>query len=434
MKFFKQIDIFYIVTFLFLLVSSNANILASNDIIWFVIMLFMFTVAVAKKLLTVPDARAFGIFALVYFVFYSIRDTVFNGLDAQYVISDTLFLFKYIFLSFLLCKILKDRMAYYIVKVVVHLTIVSFFFYSLQLLGFGDDIFRLSRSLALHSKSDFEDYSNFILFTYVRGSHAYRNSGFAWEPGAFGCFLIVTLILNLFLNKFKFDKRSVILIIAILTTLSTTNYLSLLVLMFCVYRIKVPKLNVGAILIAVTSVVLIMYLPVLGDKINNTYKSDMSDLNKLNKLAVLYRHTNAQIPLNRFSSMAFLWDTFGIKLLWGISNKYDAVANKIYDINISNGVFDLFARFGVIGYIYLMYRYSKLCLEYISKVEYLVYFILIFTILGFGEPVLALPFFLTFLFIDVKQLNLFQQKVRRVRFADLDLPPPNRNREPRAQA
>ncbi|TSD66988.1 hypothetical protein FFF34_006205 [Inquilinus sp. KBS0705] len=422
MNFFKQINIYYIVTLLFLLLSSNANILASNDVIWFLILLFMCSVAAVKKLINLKDVRIFSTFALAYLILYFFRDIVINKLDLDFIVSDTLYLFKYILLSFVFCKILKEKLATYVVKVVVHLTIISFVFYALQLIGLGDYIFKYSSALGLKSKSDFEDYTNFIIFTFLRGSE-FRNAGFVWEPGAFGCFLIITMILNFFLNNFTIDRKAKILIVAMLTTLSTTNYVSLLVLLFCRYRIKVVKLNVGAIFLVLISVILVIYIPVLGDKITNTYTKDMADLNRLNKLAPFYRHIRSQIPLNRFSSMAFIYDTFGFKLLLGVSNKYEVIANKIYDIDISNGIFDFAARFGFLGLIYVLYKYSKFCLNYIRNIEHLIYFLLIFLILGFGEPVLTLPLFLIFLFIDLKQLNLFNAKVRRVKFSDLDMPP-----------
>jgi hypothetical protein len=55
-----------------------------------------------------------------------------------------------------------------------------------------------------------------------------RNSGFYWEPGTHGGFLLLALFINLFYRKEKLtSKFNIIFIVTILTTLSTTTYLAL---------------------------------------------------------------------------------------------------------------------------------------------------------------------------------------------------------------
>jgi hypothetical protein len=408
MNFFKQIDLYYIITLLFLLLSANASFLAYSDISWVLALASMIIIATSKKLLLVKDLRKIGVFVLVYVVFVFIRNFALNGLTVEYFVSDVLFIFKFVLTAFIYCTILKEKVAAYLIKVMMHLTILSFFFYSIQLIGFGEYIFKFSKFLNLKAGAEFADYTNFLIFTYIRGMHEYRNAGFVWEPGSFGCFLIIILTLHFFLNNFTFDKKAIILVIAILTTLSTTDYLALLVLLFCRYRIKVPKINFGAIFLVLISIVIIIYLPFLGDKITDTYKQDMSDLNRLRSLEVFYRHIHTQIPLNRFSSMAYLYNTFGIKLILGVSNKYEDIINKFYSLNISNGIFDFFARFGLVSFVYYVYKYAKFCASYVSRFEYVIYLVIVFLLLGFGEPILTLPLVLIFLFIDSKQVNLFK--------------------------
>ena len=61
-------------------------------------------------------------------------------------------------------------------------------------------------------------YSNSILFTFQKNNHINRNSGFAWEPGAFGGFLIISLFIYLIKNSFKIRKKFWVLLIAAITT------------------------------------------------------------------------------------------------------------------------------------------------------------------------------------------------------------------------
>jgi len=415
MNFLKKIDIYYIVTLLFLLLAANSSILSANDICWFSILAFMIIVAIGKKSLHIKDFKIIGAFTFAYLLIVTIRDFYVNDLDLQFLLSDGFFLVKYIFLTFIFCTILKEKASIYLVRVTVHLTIFSFAFFFFQLIGLDDYIYKYSTALNLTSDNAIPGYTNFIFFTFTKGFHDYSNSGFVWEPGSFGCFLIIALLLNLFSNKFTFDKKSNILIVGILTTFSTTDYLALLVVFFLAYRVKVPKLNFWAVVIVLFSASVIIAVPILGSKISDTYYEDMDDLNRLKYLEIFYRHKHMQIPLNRFSSMVYIYDTFKAKLILGMGNKYNIILNRAYNINISNGIFDFLAKFGLVGFIYLLYHYSRFCFAAISKWEYVFYCIIALLIIGFGEPVLVLPITLMFIFLPAKQLNLDSLRKARLK-------------------
>ncbi|MGZ3755662.1 MAG: hypothetical protein ACXVJE_10610, partial [Mucilaginibacter sp.] len=289
MNFLEKIDIYYVVTLLFLLLAANSSILSANDICWFSIMGFMLIVAIGKQAFHIKDLKIIGLFTLVYVIFITVRDLAINNLELQFLLSDGFFLVKYIFLSFVFCTILKEKAAAYLVKVMVHLTIFSFFFFSLQLIGLDEYIYKYSTALNLTSDNTIPGYTNFIFFTFTKGFHDYSNSGFVWEPGSFGCFLIIALMLNLFLNKFVFEKKSYIMIVGILTTFSTTDYLALLIVLFLAYRVKVPKINWWTVLLLLVSAAIIIIVPILGEKISDTYYEDMDDLHRLKYLEIFYQ-------------------------------------------------------------------------------------------------------------------------------------------------
>jgi hypothetical protein len=406
MNLIKKIDIYYVVTFLFLIISANGSFLSASDIYWFAVLIFMVLVGLEKKLITIKYLSTFLIFSVVYLIFICLRDVVVNGLEFGYLLSDAFFLVKLLFFSYVFCLVLKDKAAFYLVKVMVHLTILSLLLYSIQLVGAGDLIYKFSTSLNLQSNNTVPGYTNFVLFTFHKNFHDFANSGFSWEPGAFGCFLVLGLMLNLFLNKFIFERKSIILIIGIITTLATTDYLALIIVLFLAYRYRLPKINLGAVLLIAVFIGLVIFVPFLGSKIKDTYYEDISDLDRLKYLEIFYRHNQMQIPLNRFSSMIYIYNSFNYKLLLGVSNKYGDIVNKAFNINISNGLFDFLAKFGLVGLAYLVYKYSRLCIVYVVKAEYLIYCIAVLLVIGFGEPILVLPFVLMFLFLPPKQVNL----------------------------
>jgi hypothetical protein len=353
--------------------------------------------ALGKKKVKGKDLKVLGLLLLVYLVYVVLRNLLVTGLAFEYLQSDLIFPFKYIVLSFVYCVILREKAPENIVNVIVHLTIVSLVLYFFQIVGFADTIYNFSESLGLPHANTIPGYTNFIIFTFTKDLHDIRNSGFVWEPGAFGCFLMIALLFHFFRNKFIFDKKAYILIVGVITTLSTTNYLALIILLFLAYRYRVPKLNLYVLLMIPVFIILVITIPFLGDKIANIYLDDMKGLENLKKIAKYHR--DDQIPLNRFASMVYLWDNLGPNLILGLSNKYDEYINKVYNLNISNGIFDFFAKFGIFGFLFLLYDYVKYCAIYLAKNEYLVYCVLILLVISFGEPILFLPLILLFLFL-----------------------------------
>jgi hypothetical protein len=401
----KVFDINYFVTLLFLLLSANASILSSSLVAWGICMALIFAIAFINKSFEKKEVQGIAIFTGIYLVFVTLRFVIFNDLENDYLISDYIFLFKYVYLTFLVCVILKDKLMANVVKVMTHLTIISFVFYALQLLS-GDTMYKLFSTLNFPTGNSIPGYSNVLFFTYTQGFHDLANSGFVWEPGAFGCFLVITLMFHFFLNKFKFDAVAILFIVASITTFSTTNYLGLAMLLFLAYRYRVPKINIYVLILIPAIVLAFIFIPFLGDKIVDTYKEDMRDLNHMKMLQKWYHHNRMQIPLNRFSSMVYIYDTFQDKLILGVSNKYNDILNKSYTVNISNGTFDFLAKFGVVGFVYVLFRFARFCKPYVITWENMIYCIVLLFVLSFGEPILALPIVIVFLFIKAKQVVL----------------------------
>ncbi|OOQ57085.1 O-antigen ligase family protein [Mucilaginibacter pedocola] len=398
----KTFDLNYFIMLAFLLVSANANIISSTTVAWAVIILGLFGVAMQRKQIGRRELNAIGVFAGLYVLYVSGRFFLVNDLTTDYLYSDYVFLFKYIFIAFLICVVLRDKLLATFVKVMVHLTIISLVFFALQLLA-PTFMYKIFLTLNFPTGNTIPGYTNALFFTYTQGFHDFSNSGFVWEPGAFGCFLVLTLMFHFFLNKFRYDNITILLILANITTFSTTNYLGLLVLIFLSYRYRVPKINIYVLILVPASILAFIFIPFLGDKIIETYNEDMRDLKHLKVLEKYYHHNRMEIPLNRFSSMWHIIDTFQEKLILGVSNKYNDVLNKAYTVNISNGVFDFIAKFGIIGLLVLLYKYAAVCAKYVIRWENVAYCLMIILVLSFGEPILFLPIVMMFLFLKDKQ-------------------------------
>ncbi|MEO5892036.1 MAG: hypothetical protein ABIQ31_17445, partial [Ferruginibacter sp.] len=119
--------------------------------------------------------------------------------------------------------LVSDRLAFRFFVVLYYLSLISIVFFvlinllhvpipSLEWGTYGEG--------GVHSGNK----NSWIIYTYVKRVHAYRNCGMFWEPGAFAGILVLCLALNArHWKKHKF-KLSVI-VIALLTTQSTAGYL-----------------------------------------------------------------------------------------------------------------------------------------------------------------------------------------------------------------
>lgn len=391
-------NIYYIVTLFFLIFASKANFLVKSNLAWFGFEVFMIVVALSFNRIKKKDVQFFILSSVIYFIYILFRFKL-NQLPIDYFKSDVFYFFKFVLTSYLFCLILKERALYYLIKVISHLALISIVFYVLQFYQDGAIVKAIGKAFESITVETFSlRYTNFLIFTYDT-IHYYRNSGFCWEPGAFGSFLTLALMFNFLINDFKLNKEALIITLAILTTVSTTAYLGVFLLFFLRYRVLNRSSKIAIIIFAVIFALAIPNVPFLGEKVVEIYEQDIRDLKELEQLSVYYEDVERQIPLNRFSSVIFLYEQFNWKLFLGVSNQYDEYYINEFNVNISNGIMDFITKFGLVGLMVLLYRYGKLCRGYLRKTEYVCYSILILLILSFGEPILMLPICVIFIFL-----------------------------------
>jgi hypothetical protein len=387
---------YYFITLLFVFLSSGGSFFYFSNVWWVLIDLVIIWVGLEKARFTKSDFKLFSTFSLIYIGFCTVRSLFLVHLSIGFWASDILFLFKFVLTSFLYCAVLKDKAIDYLTKVIVHLAIISIPFYFLQLIS-GDLVYAIGKLFNLPPHMPSRDYTNIIIFTYVK-QHAIRNSGFSWEPGAFGFFLNMALLMHLLINKFIFDKKAIWLGLAIITTLSTTSYIALLVIIFLYFRANGVKFSKLMFFIVPVALILAFQLPFLLSKISFIYNSDSEDMKHIEFLSKWYYKHGQEMPLNRFSSMIYLFQLFGANMIWGVSNIYDETIPILKNINISNGIFEFMAKFGLIGLVYFLSRCYALFRKF-TTAEISLYCILVILVLGFSESIFVLSLMLCFFFL-----------------------------------
>lgn len=346
---------------------------------------------------TKRDIRFGAGFAIMWIAYCTLRSVFFTNLPGRYYVSDIIYLFKYILPSFLYCALLKEKAIHYLSKVIIDLTKISIPLYCFQLVA-GPALYSIGKAINLPPDVAGYHYTNFVVFTYVT-EHAHQNSGFTWEPGAFGFFLIIGLMLHLFKNGFKMDSGTKWLIAGVLTTLSTTTYVAFAVVMLMYYRANGVKLSTLAIFAVPVLAVAVFQLPFLLDKVVEIYHHDMRDLQNIATLSAYYERVGEQMPFNRFSSALFIYRQYHEKLIFGVSNIFIESVPYLRNANTSSGILEYFAKFGIIAFVLLFTRMGIFYKRYGATGEQVFYCILLVLILGFSESIFILPMMTNFYFL-----------------------------------
>ena len=101
-----------------------------------------------------------------------------------------------------------------------------------------------------------------------------RNSGFAWEPGGFAVYLCLAIFVNLFITNSnnKFNSHFWILLVALVSTQSTTGYSIFLIIILFYYLNKRADTMVVVIPLLLFAAIFIFSLPFMSKKIGTVAK------------------------------------------------------------------------------------------------------------------------------------------------------------------
>lgn len=255
-------------------------------------------------------------------------------------------------LGFSIALIIGPRFKDAYISVMSVLALISLFFFMLQLLGITLPSIIPSEqksSLGIYTISIPSEYSNYRL----------RNSGMFWEPGAYAGY--INLAFMLYVNNLgelfkKYRAKVVILLIALLTTLSTTGYICLgIIFVFYVMESHVGK-SAKVILLFITilfAVVLFNSLDFLGEKV----------VSQMETTSELSYDSNEH---SRFGSILVDWFYIQLHPIFGngfsLSTRY-AYHLQFYDedtlLGFGNGFTGIIGTLGIPFMLLYLYSFYK---------------------------------------------------------------------------
>lgn len=290
--------------------------------------------------------------------------------------------------GFCIAVLLGRRFKDAYLSVMTVLCVISLFFFSLQLLGFSIPSLLPSTStgsIGIYTFQPPSEYSNYRL----------RNCGMFWEPGAFAGYINVAFML--FINNLselfhKHRAKVVILLLALLSTLSTTGYVCFgLIMLFYVMESNVSK-PIKMFLLAITvamAAFAFMSLDFLGEKVTEQFQN----------ASELTADSNEH---SRFGSIIIDWFYIQLHPLFGngfsLSTRY-AYHLQFYDeeslLGFGNGFTGIIGTLGIPFMLYYLYSYYR------NKTLTRWLFMLVFVILALqGEQYMNYPLFLMLPFVN----------------------------------
>ena len=383
----------YFIMLLLMMNSVNSTIPFANNLYFLtlsVLVLILFTYYRNIRIIT-SSLSKIVLFLAVLFILYILKQWDVHPL---FIFSNS---FR-IFLAYLAIRLLRrDGFFYYLKELVYYGALISIPFYFIQLIDFNfvfEFITSIQNSIPLLQR-DFESFSN-IIFWGVRTDSEFRNSGFMWEPGAFAAMLLFPIYIQLQTNNYKINRKLIILVIALLTTLSTMGYLALVILLFY-YQLNAKKKYS------------LLLFPALFIASFFIFQQDFV-LNKIQKEYAIqdwvedyvYTTDNELASLGRIGSFRADFTDWKADPIIGRGGDNDIYQGQIGTvINRTNGLSRFLLKFGLVGiFIYFsgIYRSFYYLSENDKRLNALIAVSLLM-VLSFSNELLAKPLFFGFTLI-----------------------------------
>lgn len=212
-----------------------------------------------------------------------------------------------------------------------------------------------------------------------------RNLGFAWEPGRFASFVVLALLVHLFRTRFQlFQKNFWPLLLALLSSLSTTGYMAFVVCILGYYlnAKKTASSQILKYLLLIGFVCIFILSPFMLDKIQH-----FSDANSfITDDAADYYGKNgiAYVPQR---SEGLYWEWLNIlhdPIVGYGDNAYKSFVQTVLfpqvEIKLSNGLLQIVSMLGiplsVLFYLILYRSSSYISSFYMVKGKYILFFLI----------------------------------------------------------
>lgn len=337
---------------------------------------------------------------LIYFVAISIK---FHEFRPTFFLNNA-FLF---FISYSTVKALKADFFRIYEFTMFYLAIIGLIMWIVQIILGGDNLFNYFGQI-----SSIEDFSfvsgnglNVILYSVQPTAMSLqfdflppRNCGFAWEPGGFAVMLSLAIFINLFFFKGSRGSklRFWILLIALISSQSTTGYTILLVILMFYFYNKQKKLIIVLWPLILIVLLLVFSLPFMSEKIVSLF--DETENMEIMVEGSIGREES--INPQRFVSFLISFRDFLENPILGLGGINEERWTYKIGANVSTitGIGNLIATYGIVGFLFFIIYSYKASAFYSKQFSYtgkiLFFIIIVFISISYG--IILLPLIMSF--------------------------------------
>lgn len=199
-----------------------------------------------------------------------------------------------------------------------------------------------------------------------------RNAGCSWEPGRFAVMLCLAITINIFYRgvTLKDNKNLIWLLVALLSTFSTTGYTAtfILLMLFFIKEFN-AKYIIGAILVTIPLLYGATKVSFLGEKLSYHIYNQSENIDFVNSEGAYYEEADVFYRMDRFPSLFFEYENLKADVLLGYGR--DRTYAKMYktvstQMTTTGGLVQMLSVYGIIlgFFLYLILWKSSTCIAY----------------------------------------------------------------------
>lgn len=327
------------------------------------------------------------------FLAYAILTTINNG------IINLIWIYKWVLglsIAYSLVQVYGKRLFIAYETILYRLCQISLLFW-VMLIFLKDPFTNLISQLSLTPFSNEKETLNILIYSINNFEDSLystikRNAGFAWEPGAFSCFVVMAIFCNILRTNFqlKNNRPLYIFILSVLSSLSTTGICLLALIIVCCLILN-RKVAVSWIILPLLG--LMLSLPIVSAKIQNQIESNQD-------FAYSDLMVDSHNDVNRMIAFKLSWDEFMRHPFLGLGGYDDGtyLRQKGYEVVISSGIGNMLAKYGLVMTIVFLCMLNKTTKVIKKQFDTSNAYLLYIPIIGmmFSYNIWLLPLYITF--------------------------------------
>ena len=345
-------------------------------------------------------------FTTIWVLFQYVKNSTFDPMS--------LFLYFDIYIAYIVVNIFGEKVLLYFEKYVTWLAVVNLIVWvghhiiPQTIESLFEPINMIHGNLVMKSSIIVASISSTSSFLGM------RNAGFCSEPGHYASILSLAIAINLFLNKFdvSFKNKSLyVLIVSLITTQSTTGYVSFLFLIiFYVYNTK----SISKYIVIVLTIILfptVWALPFMTEKIEKVWYEDGNEYYIAEKAEEAGDVGAVYVPQRIDGIVLELENVRHDPIIgYGLKRKYSYVGKTFSEyIVLSNGIIQVFASFGLLIGILFYWGLVKSFQMLGNLYHFSGWFILFFLYLSIS---VSYSFIIVPLLLSIWQMVMLQERNR----------------------